>query len=100
MPAGATVAAVSIVRWRPLAFTAAANSAASRAIIGSPPVNTTCRVDGYCSTADMICATVRASPSGFHEAYGVSHHAHRRLQPLDRTKTEGTPVNSPSPCRE
>ena len=41
MPAGATVAAVSIVRWRPLAFTAAASSAASRAIIGSPPVKTT-----------------------------------------------------------
>src|SRR6202008_4490237 len=41
-----------------------------------------------------------SSPSGVQEAYFVSHQLHRRLQPEVRTKTEGTPVNSPSPWME
>ena len=34
-----------------------------------------------------------SSPSGCHEVYGVSHHEQRRLQPLVRTKTDGTPTS-------
>jgi hypothetical protein len=30
----------------------------------------------------------------------VSHHLHRRLQPLRRTNTLGTPTSIPSPCTE
>src|SRR5450631_1203233 len=45
-------------------------------------------------------SSVQSSPSGCHDVYGVSHHAQRRLQPLVRTKTDGTPTSEPSPCRE
>ena len=51
MPPGAIVAAVSIVRWRPVARMPAASSAPSRAIIGSPPVSTTWRVAGGAADA-------------------------------------------------
>ena len=68
MPAGGIVAAVSIVRWRPVARIPAASSATSRAIIGSPPVSTTWRVAGEAATASSRVAMERASPSGFQEA--------------------------------
>ena len=40
---------------------------------------------------------VVSEPSGFHDVYGVSHHEHRRLHPLLRTNTDGTPASLPSP---
>src|SRR5579863_5219878 len=43
---------------------------------------------------------LRSSPSGCHEVYGVSHQVQRKLQPLVRTKTDGTPANVPSPWME
>src|SRR6185295_6444626 len=71
----------------------------SRAIMGSPPVTTTC--PQWCP---MVRATISSSgassPSGVHEVYGVSHQEHRRLQPLVRMKTEGTPTSDPSPWME
>src|SRR5947209_6068628 len=68
-------------------------------IMGSPPVRTMW-VAGYLATASRICGTLSVSPSGFHEAYGVSHQVQRRLQPEARMKVEGTPVSLPSPWRE
>ena len=52
-------------------------------------MRTTCRALPCDSTAATIWATERGSPSGFHDAYGVSHQAQRRLQPLVRTNTDG-----------
>src|SRR5262249_15235263 len=69
------------------------------AIIGSPPVTTTCR-HGCAATALTIRSMATSSPSGFQDVYGVSHHEHRRLQPLVRTNTDGTPTSDPSPCSE
>ena len=65
-------------------------------IIGSPPVSTTCRA-GCSRTRATICSTETSSPSGLQLAYGVSHHVHRRLHPLARTNTDGTPTSFPSP---
>ena len=48
----------------------------------------------------MMSPMLISSPSGFHEAYGVSHQRQRRLQPEVRMKTVGTPVSSPSPWIE
>src|ERR1035441_7161063 len=45
-------------------------------------------------------SSVQSSPSGYHDVYGVSHHTQRKLQPLVRTKTEGTPTSEPSPWME
>ena len=41
-----------------------------------------------------------SAPSGCQDVYGVSHQAQRRLQPLVRMKTDGTPTSEPSPCSE
>src|SRR5262245_53796211 len=75
------------------------NATISGAIIGSPPVTTTCR-HARDATSLMMRSSVTSSPSGFHDVYGVSHHEHRRLQPLVRTNTDGTPTSDPSPCSE
>ena len=64
--------------------------------IGSPPVSTTCRAS-HSSHSARISSTVRSCPSGFHDVYGVSQNQQRRLHPLARMKTLGTPVRSPSP---
>src|ERR1017187_6485286 len=45
-------------------------------------------------------SSVQSSPSGCHDVYGVSHHTQRKLQPLVRTNTEGTPTSEPSPWME
>ena len=66
---------------------------------GSPPVITTCRGASE-STAARTSATVISRPSGFHDVNGVSHHTHRRLQPLVRTNVEGVPASKPSPCSD
>src|ERR1039458_10370512 len=75
------------------------SSTISRAIIGSPPVTTTWRA-GETSTAARMRSSVQSSPSGCHDVYGVSHHTQRKLQPLVRTNTEGTPTSEPSPWME
>ena len=48
---------------------------------------------------DLARAQLRRPP-GCHDVYGVSHQAQRRLQPLVRMKTDGTPTSEPSPCIE
>src|SRR5947209_13903369 len=94
-----TVPAVSIVMWRPAALNASVKGTISGAIMGSPPVTTTC-FDRYCATCSTRDATDRSLPSGCHDVYGVSHQTQRRLQPEVRTKTEGTPRSEPSPWME
>jgi len=37
------------------------------------------------------------SPVGFHDVVGLSHQTHRRLHPLVRMNTLGTPASFPSP---
>src|SRR5205814_8277676 len=34
------------------------------------------------------------------KAYAVSHHVHRKLQPVSRTNTHGNPARVPSPCTD
>ena len=48
----------------------------------------------------MISRVLIAVPSGFQEAYGVSHQRQRRLQPEVRMKMLGTPGRIPSPWTE
>ncbi|MEJ1973746.1 MAG: hypothetical protein WDM96_15160 [Lacunisphaera sp.] len=55
---------------------------------------------GCFTTSATISSTVSCVPSGFHDAYGVSHQLQRKLQPLVRMNTDGTPVSSPSPWSE
>ena len=45
-------------------------------------------------------STDRSSPSGCHDVYGVSHQAHRKLQPLARTNTDGTPTSEVDNLRQ
>src|SRR5207249_6168274 len=94
-----TVPAVSMVMCSPRARKRSVRSTIPDAIIGSPPVTTAC-LAGYAATALRMASSERSSPSGCHEVYGVSHQTQRRLQPLVRTKTEGTPTSEPSPWRE
>ena len=94
-----TVPAVSTVICRPASRRPMASSTISGAIIGSPPVTTTCLAP-YPRTSDRIDSTERSAPSGLQDVYGVSHHVQRRLQPLVRTNTDGTPTNDPSPWTE
>ena len=92
-----TVPAVSTVMCIPRPRSFSESSTTPCAIIGSPPVITACRAAGKDATRSTMASTVISSPSGFHEVYGVSHQEQRRLQPLVRTKTEGTPARMPSP---
>src|SRR5262245_44326192 len=66
---------------------------------GSPPVTTAWRV-GKPATRASTASMVTCSPSGFHEVYSESQNEHLRLQPVVRTKADGTPARRPSPWIE
>lgn len=53
---------------------------------------TACLV-GYAAALSAICRGVISVP----EECSVSQNGHRRLQPLSRIKTAGTPLKCPSP---
>lgn len=55
---------------------------------------------GYFATSCKISLTLHFWPSGAHDVYGVSHQTQRKLQPDVRIKTDGMPINLPSPCTE
>src|SRR5512147_670422 len=93
------VAAVSMVIWAPRRRSCNVSSSISGASKGSPPVMTTWRV-GYLTTSPRMFLTLQVLPSGCHDVYGVSHQRQRKLQPLVRTNTEGTPSKRPSPWIE
>lgn len=101
-----TVPAVSIVITNPRDRSEELSETTGSKSMGSPPVTTTCPIRRVASrkslparshTDDTISSTESTGPSGAQDAYGVSHQTHRRLQPLTRTKTEGTPAQMPSP---
>jgi hypothetical protein len=91
-----TVPAVSIVRCSPASRSRRVSSSTPAAAIGSPPVSTMCPHENA-RTRSTIPSTAISSPSGDHDVYGESHHTQRRLHPLVRTNTLGTPASFPSP---
>ena len=96
---GRTVPAVSMVTCSPALRRRPQSSPMPAATIGSPPVTTTC-CKPKPATSLQRASIVRCSPVGSQEVNGVSHHRHRRLQPLVRKKTLGVPASRPSPCRD
>src|SRR5712692_301537 len=78
------------------ALTSDANAGCSR---GSPPVTTTLSTSRDAICASKASSVVSCPPVAAHE-YFVSHHTHPTEQPWSRTKTDGVPTLTPSPCTE
>ena len=66
--------------------------------IGSPPVISTSPPGLRHSTSAKICSGAMRRPPV--KVYSLSHQEQRRLQPVKRTNTQGSPVCVDSPCSD
>src|SRR5579862_1711755 len=67
--------------------------------IGSPPVISTSPPPGLRrATSSSTSSTAIFRPPW--NVYSLSHHEHRRLHPVSRTNTQGSPAYVDSPCSD